>query len=159
MFRNIKKMVAERHLDHIGFTCAIIGYLLSCGCIYGSYWSTDKYTPWREYTFETPNYIYATRAFITISIIVMTLSFIIDRFNKFTDIGSSGSDRGKIHMIIGILWIFSAVCQIIALACFTVNFNLKWNRTVHFGWSYYLGWAGVIFELIGGGLFLLWGRV
>ena len=156
-------ILAERHLDNIGFTCAIIGYLFSCGTIYGSDWSTYNYTPWANFcpsnnkNCKTPNYIYSTRAFITIAIIVMTLSFIIDRLNKFRDIGSGGSDRGKQHMIIGVMWIFSAVCQIIALACYTAYVN-DYNK-VSYGWSYGLGWAGLVFEIIGGGLFLYWGRV
>ena len=61
---------------------------------------------------------------------------------------------GKIHMIVGIMWIFSAVCQIIALVYFAVNYH--WT---YYHWTYYLGWAGAVFEIIGGGLFLLWGRV
>ena len=141
--------IEKRNIDNAGFFFGLLGFLFNCACIFGSYWGTYGGSPWTCSISECGSLINSTRAFLIIGIIITFLSFFLDRVNKLRDIYGS---KGKTHTIVAFLWIFSAICFIIALSCYTsaVTSNFK------YGWSYALGWVGMVCQLIGAGLWLYW---
>lgn len=159
-------MVQKRDVDNVGFFLGLLGFLFQMCAVVGYGWWSAKNSvyayggnPFELYpNGKTPGKITSVQAFLIIGVIFTFFSFIFERLNKFREF----IDGGRTHLITAILWIFSAICMVVALGCYTSWYNDVGNgknKNYGYSWSYGLGWCSAVIQLLGGAAFMYWSQL